>query len=59
MDQAFRDEMTQGNGLNEPALILGSPNLDGEVLNDARVQVALSMRNRQGMIAAATGTGTT
>ena len=59
MDQAFRDEMTQGYGLNEPALILGSPMLNGEVLNDARVQVALSMVNRHGLIAGATGTGKT
>jgi DNA helicase HerA-like ATPase len=59
MDQAFRDEMTQGYGLNEPALILGSPMLDGEVINDARVQVALSMMNRHGLIAGATGTGKT
>ncbi len=59
MDQAFRDEMTQGYGLDEPALILGSPMLDGEVVNDARVQVALSMMNRHGLIAGATGTGKT
>jgi len=44
--QAFRDEMTSGYGLAEPALILGSPMLDGELFNDARVQVALSMMNR-------------
>src|SRR5258705_302422 len=59
MDQAFRDDMTQGYGLNEPALILGSPMLDGELDNDARVQVALSMMNRHGLIAGATGTGKT
>ena len=59
MDQAFRDEMTQGYGLTEPALILGSPMLDGELDNDARVQVALSMMNRHGLIAGATGTGKT
>ena len=59
MDQAFRDEMTQGYGLNEPALIIGSPMLDGELDNDARVQVALSMMNRHGLIAGATGTGKT
>jgi DNA helicase HerA-like ATPase len=59
MDQAFRDEMTQGYGLNEPALILGSPMLDGEVINDVRIQVALSMMNRHGLIAGATGTGKT
>jgi DNA helicase HerA-like ATPase len=59
MDQAFRDEMTTGYGFGEPALILGSPMLDGELDNDARVQVALSMMNRHGLIAGATGTGKT
>jgi DNA helicase HerA-like ATPase len=59
MDQAFRDEMSQGYGLTEPALVLGSPMVDGEVDNDARVQVALSMMNRHGLIAGATGTGKT
>ncbi|MCA1481572.1 DUF853 family protein, partial [Bradyrhizobium sp. NBAIM08] len=33
--------------------------LDGELANDARVQVALSMLNRHGLIAGATGTGKT
>jgi DNA helicase HerA-like ATPase len=59
MDQAFRDEMTKGYGLTEPALVIGSPMLDGELDNDARVQVALSMMNRHGLIAGATGTGKT
>src|SRR2546427_3810992 len=59
MDQAFRDEMTQGYALGEPALTIGSPMLDGELYNDARVQVALSMLNRHGLIAGATGTGKT
>jgi DNA helicase HerA-like ATPase len=59
MDQAFRDEMTSGYGLAEPALILGSPMLEGELFNDVRVQVALSMMNRHGLIAGATGTGKT
>src|SRR4051795_12438591 len=59
MDQAFRDEMRQGYALTEPALTLGSPMLDGELANDARVQVALSMLNRHGLIAGATGTGKT
>ena len=51
MDQAFRDEMTAGYALTEPGLIIGSPMLDGELVNDARVQVALSMMNRHGLIA--------
>jgi DNA helicase HerA-like ATPase len=59
VDQAFRDEMTAGYALTEPGLILGSPMIDGELANDARVQVALSMMNRHGLIAGATGTGKT
>jgi DNA helicase HerA-like ATPase len=59
MDQGFRDEMATGYGLTEPSLILGSPMLGGELDNDARVQVALSMMNRHGLIAGATGTGKT
>ena len=59
MDQGFRDEMTKGYGLTEPALTIGSPMLGGELLNEARVQVALSMMNRHGLIAGATGTGKT
>ncbi|HET7474359.1 MAG TPA: helicase HerA-like domain-containing protein [Candidatus Limnocylindrales bacterium] len=59
MDQAFRDEMTKGYSLTEPSLVLGSPMHDGELANDARVQVALSMMNRHGLIAGATGTGKT
>ena len=51
MDQAFRDAMTAGYALSEPGLIVGSPMRDGEVFNDARVQVALSMLNRHGLIA--------
>ena len=43
----------------EPALVIGSPMHDGELVNDARVQVALSMLNRHGLIAGATGTGKT
>jgi DNA helicase HerA-like ATPase len=59
MDQAFRDEMTAGYTLDEPALTIGSAMLDGELFNTTRVQVALSMMNRHGLIAGATGTGKT
>ena len=59
MDQAFREAMTTGYTLSEPGLVIGSPMHDGEVFNDARVQVALSMLNRHGLIAGATGTGKT
>lgn len=38
---------------------LGSGILDGEVVTDARVNLALKMMNRHGLIAGATGTGKT
>ncbi|HEV7810633.1 MAG TPA: helicase HerA-like domain-containing protein [Candidatus Limnocylindrales bacterium] len=59
MDQAFRDDMAKGYALSEPSLTIGSPMLAGELDNEARVQVALSMMNRHGLIAGATGTGKT
>jgi uncharacterized protein len=59
MDQAFRDAMTAGYTLAEPSLILGSAMQDGALFNDQRVQVALSMMNRHGLVAGATGTGKT
>ena len=59
MDQAFRDAMSQGYQLNEPGVVIGSPMHDGELFNGARIQVALSMLNRHGLIAGATGTGKT
>src|SRR5437762_2706791 len=51
--------MTAGYGLTEPGLVIGSPMLGDELLNETRVQVALSMMNRHGLIAGATGTGKT
>jgi DNA helicase HerA-like ATPase len=59
MDQAFRDEMAAGYALDEAAILLGSPMHHGEVDTAARVQVGLSMLNRHGLIAGATGTGKT
>jgi hypothetical protein len=59
VDESFRDEMTAGYALSETALVLGSPMLNGELANESRVQVALSMMNRHGLIAGATGTGKT
>jgi uncharacterized protein len=59
VDPSFRDDMTAGYELTEPSLIIGSPMLDGELLNDVRVALALSMTSRHGLIAGATGTGKT
>jgi DNA helicase HerA-like ATPase len=59
MDQAFRDAITAGYTFNEPTLTIGSAMLDGELFNDVRVQVPLSILNRHGLVAGATGTGKT
>ena len=59
MDQAFRDAITAGYTLAEPSLIIGSAMHEGELFNDTRVAVALSMLNRHGLVAGATGTGKT
>ena len=58
-NEAFAAAMATGYGLKEPALVLGSPMLDDVPYNEARVQVALSILNRHGLIAGATGTGKT
>ena len=59
MDQAFRDAITAGYTFNEPTLTIGSAMLDGELFNDVRVAVPLSILNRHGLVAGATGTGKT
>jgi DNA double-strand break repair helicase HerA and related ATPase len=59
MNDAFRTEMTAGYALDEPSIVLGSPMLDGVLFNAAHVRLALSMVNRHGLIAGATGTGKT
>ncbi len=59
MNPAFHDEMGAGYNLAQPALLLGAPMLDGEVAADVKIQVALAMISRHGLIAGATGTGKT
>ncbi len=59
MDQAFRDAITTGYSIDEPTIVLGSAMHDGELFNDTRVQVPLSILNRHGLVAGATGTGKT
>src|SRR4051812_37020797 len=59
MNDAFAKQMSDGYALDQPALLLGSPMLDDELYNDSHVQVALSILNRHGLIAGATGTGKT
>jgi uncharacterized protein len=59
MDPAFRKAMAEGYALDEPGIVLGSAMHAGELLNEPRVRVSLSMLNRHGLIAGATGTGKT
>jgi hypothetical protein len=59
MADPFHDAMVAGYALSEPSLVIGSP-MDGiTALPDVRVQVALSILNRHGLVAGATGTGKT
>ncbi len=59
MNTAFHDAMAAAYALTQPGLVLGAPMVDGEVEADVRVQVALAMISRHGLIAGATGTGKT
>src|SRR4051795_9272634 len=59
MNDAFAKQMSDGYALDQPAVLLGSAMLDDELYNDTHVQVALSILNRHGLIAGATGTGKT
>jgi len=55
----FASEIANGYSFEEPSLLLGAPLRDGAVAASARVRVPLSMLNRHGLIAGATGTGKT
>ncbi|HEY6116359.1 MAG TPA: helicase HerA-like domain-containing protein [Candidatus Dormibacteraeota bacterium] len=59
MKDDFVKQMREGYALSEPALVVGSALLGDEPLNDPRVEVALSVLNRHGLVAGATGTGKT
>ena len=59
MDETFLQEMTEGYAFDEPSLLLGAPMLDGEIAASAPVRLPLSMVNRHGLVAGATGTGKT
>jgi DNA helicase HerA-like ATPase len=60
MDQAFRDAITTGYDFGEePTLQLGGAMHGGDVVTERLVALPLSMANRHGLIAGATGTGKT
>ncbi|MFF3326056.1 helicase HerA-like domain-containing protein [Streptomyces sp. NPDC002889] len=52
-------EIAAGYALTGPALDLGALVWDGRCLPDARIRVPLSVLNRHGLVAGATGTGKT
>src|SRR6476469_3421434 len=56
---AFGDAIAKAYAFEGPALELGRGVHDGEVVPEAVVRVPLSMVNRHGLIAGATGTGKT
>ncbi|MDH5316458.1 MAG: DUF853 domain-containing protein, partial [Gemmatimonadota bacterium] len=56
----FTAELQAGYGFPGPALLLGGPLRDGQVVPGAgQVRLPLAMLNRHGLIAGATGTGKT
>jgi uncharacterized protein len=59
MNDRFVEAMRTGYALDEPSIVIGSAMHEGELTNETRVQVALSMMNRHGLVAGATGTGKT
>jgi DNA helicase HerA-like ATPase len=59
MDEAFRRTIEQGYRLDEPSIVIGGAMLGDEIVREPHVAVALSMLNRHGLVAGATGTGKT
>ena len=59
MKQQFIDKVLASYNPKGTFIQLGSGILEGEVVTDAKVNLALKMMNRHGLIAGATGTGKT
>ena len=59
MEQDFIQKITTSYSPKGAYIQLGSGILDGRVITDAKVNLALKMMNRHGLIAGATGTGKT
>jgi hypothetical protein len=55
----FAEQIAAGYGFSGPSLLLGAPLLEGVVAAPGRVRLPLSMMNRHGLVAGATGTGKT
>ena len=59
MDAKFQQAIADGYTLTEPSIVLGGAMLGDELVQQPHVAVALSMLNRHGLVAGATGTGKT
>lgn len=57
--EEFIEEIQNSYHYKGDKIILGKAKLDGEVLTDAEISIALKTMNRHGLIAGATGTGKT
>jgi uncharacterized protein len=58
-NQKFIDAINTGYTFKTPSIVLGGAVLDNAVVPEAQVKVPLSMMNRHGLVAGATGTGKT
>jgi DNA helicase HerA-like ATPase len=56
---AFTDMLAAGYGIDEPSLVLGSALEGVQVHKEPKIRLPLSMANRHGLVAGATGTGKT
>ena len=59
MKEQFIEKITSSYSPKGPYIQLGSGILNAEIITDAKVNLALKMMNRHGLIAGATGTGKT
>ncbi len=57
--EEIAETITKGYAFDSTCIELGAAMIDGEVVTDAKVRVPLSMMNRHGLVAGATGTGKT
>ena len=57
--ETFIQDIQSGYQYKGDKIVLGKAKLDGEVLSEAEISVALKTMNRHGLIAGATGTGKT
>ncbi|RNM14633.1 helicase HerA-like domain-containing protein [Nocardioides pocheonensis] len=58
-EESIKAEVAAGYAFEGPALELGGLMLDASQLSDVRIRIPLSMLNRHGLVAGATGTGKT